>query len=55
MALGAGLGYAVLKMMKLHAQPGWASSDHGIPIHYPAVFPFMWIKGIRDTGVQRYT
>ena len=22
--------------------------DAGIPIHDPAAFPFMWIKGIRD-------
>ena len=25
-----------------------ASTAFGIPIHAPAAFPFMWIKGIRD-------
>jgi hypothetical protein len=28
--------------------PVGASTGHGIPIHDPAAFPFMWIKGIRD-------
>ena len=28
--------------------PVGASTAYGIPIHDPAVFPFMWIKGIRD-------
>jgi hypothetical protein len=28
--------------------PVGASAGFGIPIHYPAAFPFMWIKGIRD-------
>src|SRR5262245_30997404 len=28
--------------------PVGASTGYGIPIHDPAVFPFMWIKGIRD-------
>jgi hypothetical protein len=28
--------------------PVGASSGYGIPIHDPAAFPFMWIKGIRD-------
>jgi hypothetical protein len=28
--------------------PVGASTGYGIPVHDPAVFPFMWIKGIRD-------
>ena len=28
--------------------PVGASTGFGIPIHDPAAFPFMWIKGIRD-------
>jgi hypothetical protein len=28
--------------------PIGASAGYGIPIHDPAAFPFMWIKGIRD-------
>jgi hypothetical protein len=28
--------------------PVGASAGYGIPIHDPAAFPFMWIKGIRD-------
>jgi hypothetical protein len=28
--------------------PTGASAGFGIPIHDPAAFPFMWIKGIRD-------
>ena len=28
--------------------PVGASTAYGIPIHDPAVFPFMWVKGIRD-------
>lgn len=28
--------------------PVGASAAFGIPIHDPAAFPFMWIKGIRD-------
>src|ERR1700688_459052 len=28
--------------------PVGASTGYGIPIHDPADFPFMWIKGIRD-------
>jgi len=28
--------------------PVGASAGFGIPIHDPASFPFMWIKGIRD-------
>ena len=28
--------------------PVGASTAYGIPIHDPAAFPFMWIKGIRD-------
>src|SRR4029453_16649513 len=28
--------------------PVGASAAFGIPIHDPATFPFMWIKGIRD-------
>jgi hypothetical protein len=28
--------------------PVGASTGFGIPIHDPASFPFMWIKGIRD-------
>jgi hypothetical protein len=28
--------------------PVWASTGFGIPIHDPAAFPFMWVKGIRD-------
>ena len=28
--------------------PVGASSGFGIPIHDPAAFPFMWVKGIRD-------
>ena len=28
--------------------PVGASAAYGIPIHDPASFPFMWIKGIRD-------
>jgi hypothetical protein len=28
--------------------PMGASAGYGIPIHDPAAFPFMWIKGIRD-------
>jgi hypothetical protein len=28
--------------------PVGASTAFGIPIHDPAAFPFMWIKGIRD-------
>jgi len=28
--------------------PEGASAGFGIPIHDPAAFPFMWIKGIRD-------
>lgn len=28
--------------------PVGASAGYGIPMHDPAAFPFMWIKGIRD-------
>jgi hypothetical protein len=28
--------------------PAGASTAYGIPIHDPAAFPFMWVKGIRD-------
>jgi hypothetical protein len=28
--------------------PVGASTAFGIPIHDPATFPFMWVKGIRD-------
>jgi hypothetical protein len=28
--------------------PAGASAAYGIPIHDPAAFPFMWVKGIRD-------
>jgi hypothetical protein len=28
--------------------PAGASAGFGIPIHDPAAFPLMWIKGIRD-------
>jgi hypothetical protein len=28
--------------------PVGASTAYGIPIHNPAAFPFMWVKGIRD-------
>ena len=28
--------------------PVGASTAYGIPIHDPASFPFMWVKGIRD-------
>lgn len=28
--------------------PAGASTGYGIPMHDPAAFPFMWIKGIRD-------
>ena len=28
--------------------PVGASTGYGIPIHDPAAFPFMWVKGIRD-------
>jgi hypothetical protein len=28
--------------------PVGASTAYGIPIHDPAAFPFMWVKGIRD-------
>ena len=28
--------------------PIGASTAYGIPIHDPAAFPFMWVKGIRD-------
>jgi len=28
--------------------PVGASTAYGIPMHDPAAFPFMWIKGIRD-------
>ena len=28
--------------------PVGASTAFGIPIHDPAAFPFMWVKGIRD-------
>ena len=28
--------------------PVGASTAYGIPVHDPAAFPFMWIKGIRD-------
>lgn len=28
--------------------PVGASAAYGVPISNPAVFPFMWIKGIRD-------
>ena len=28
--------------------PVGASTAYGIPMHDPATFPFMWIKGIRD-------
>jgi Domain of unknown function (DUF4267) len=28
--------------------PIGASAGYGIPIHDPAAFPFMWIKGVRD-------
>jgi hypothetical protein len=28
--------------------PIGASAGYGVPIHDPAAFPFMWIKGIRD-------
>jgi len=28
--------------------PVGASTGFGIPIHDPAAFPFMWVKGVRD-------
>ena len=28
--------------------PVGASAGYGIPIHDPAAFPFLWVKGIRD-------
>src|SRR5215470_4003767 len=28
--------------------PAGASTAFGIPVHDPAAFPFMWVKGIRD-------
>jgi hypothetical protein len=28
--------------------PVGASTAYGIPIHDPAAFPFMWVKGIRN-------
>ncbi len=28
--------------------PVGASTAYGIPVHDPAAFPFMWVKGIRD-------
>jgi uncharacterized protein DUF4267 len=28
--------------------PVGASTAYGIPIHDPAAFPYMWVKGIRD-------
>lgn len=28
--------------------PVGAAAAYGVPIHDPAAFPFMWIKGIRD-------
>ena len=28
--------------------PVGASTAYGIPIHDPAAFPFLWVKGIRD-------
>src|SRR5476651_986999 len=28
--------------------PVGASTGFGIPIHDPAAFPFLWVKGIRD-------
>jgi hypothetical protein len=28
--------------------PVGASTGYGIPIHDPAAFPFLWVKGIRD-------
>ena len=28
--------------------PVGATTGYGIPIHDPAAFPFMWVKGIRD-------
>jgi hypothetical protein len=28
--------------------PVGASTAYGIPIHDPAAFPYMWIKGVRD-------
>ena len=31
--------------------PVGASTGYGIPIHDPAAFPFMWIKGIRDISL----
>jgi hypothetical protein len=33
---------------QLHTQPGWGLTAYSIPIHDPAAFPFMWVKGIRD-------
>ena len=28
--------------------PVGASTAYGVPIHDPAAFPFLWVKGIRD-------
>ena len=28
--------------------PVGASAAYGVPIHDPAAFPYMWVKGIRD-------
>ncbi|MBW4028683.1 MAG: DUF4267 domain-containing protein [Acidobacteria bacterium] len=38
--IGLGINFIV--------NPVGASTGFGIPIHDPAAFPFMWIKGIRD-------
>jgi hypothetical protein len=32
--------------------PVGASTAYGIPIHDPAAFPFMWIKGINKEAVR---
>ena len=38
--IGIGINFIV--------NPVGASAAFGIPIHDPAAFPFMWVKGIRD-------
>ena len=38
--IGIGINFIV--------NPIGASSGYGIPMHDPAAFPFMWIKGVRD-------
>jgi hypothetical protein len=46
-ALVAPVGITVIGINFI-LNPVGASTAFGIPIHDPAAFPFMWVKGIRD-------